>query len=131
MNRLAWIAVVALAGLVPFLVGDLVNPVAVPVAQAVELTGTAPADRPPPEGFFIVPPRIVDFRDDADGDDDSTGSSESSSDRDDATDDSFEAEDDEAGDDDDQAGDDQDDPELDETPDDTPDDPDDGDDDDD
>ena len=119
MNRLAWIAFVALAGLISFLVGDLLNPVAVPVAQAVELSGTAPADRPPPEGFFIVPPRVVDFRDDAD---DSEGSTDSSGSPDDATDDDFEAEEDFE-----QAGDDQDDAEHDDTPEDSPDEPDDDD----
>lgn len=67
MNRLAWIAIVALAGVTVFVAGDLLDPESVPVAQAVELTGTVPADRPPREGFFVVPPRVVDFRDDAAG----------------------------------------------------------------
>lgn len=76
MNRLAWIAIFALAGITSLVVGDLLNPESVPVAQAVELTGTAPTDRPPPEGFFIVPPRVVDFRH-ADDSDDSSDRSES------------------------------------------------------
>lgn len=76
MNRLAWIAILALAGITSFVVGDLLDPESIPVAQAVELSGTAPVDRPPPEGFFIVPPRVVDFRDDAE-DGDSSDPSES------------------------------------------------------
>ena len=73
MNRLAWIAVVALVGLLAFAVGKLLDSDSVPVAGAVELIGTAPTDRPLPEGFFIVPPRVVDFRGDPDGGDDSSG----------------------------------------------------------
>lgn len=79
MNRLTLIAVVALLGLAAFVVGDLLDPETVPVAEAVELTGTAPEEGPARDGFFIVPPPVVDFRersddsasvgDDADDDD--------------------------------------------------------------
>jgi len=62
MNRLAWIAVVALGGLTAFVVNDLLDPGFVPVAQSVELSGSAPEAGPPREGFFVVPPRVIDFR---------------------------------------------------------------------
>ena len=77
MNRLAWIAIVALAGITTFVVGDLLDPESVPVAQAVELSGTAPGESPPLEGFFIVPPRVVDFRNDPEDRDDRSDPSES------------------------------------------------------
>lgn len=83
MNRLAWIAIVALAGVTVFVAGDLLDPESVPVAQAVELTGTVPADRPPREGFFVVPPRVVDFRDDAAGPSDPSEAEDSPDDQDD------------------------------------------------
>lgn len=62
MNRYALIASIAVLGLAAFVVDDLLGPETVPVAEAVELTGTAPADGPPRDGFFIVPPPVVDFR---------------------------------------------------------------------
>ena len=68
MRRLAFAAVVALAGLATFVVSDLLEPEAVPVAGVIELSGTAPATGPPVENFFVVPPRVVDFRDPSDDD---------------------------------------------------------------
>ena len=76
MNRLAWISVVVLAGITSLLAADLLDPDPVPIARAVELTGTVPTDRPAPDGFFIVPPRVVDFRDDQEESDESDDSSD-------------------------------------------------------
>lgn len=101
MRRLAFVAVIALVGLAAFVVSDLLEPEVVPIAGVIELSGTAPATGPPDEGFFIVPPRVVDFRDPSDddpGDDDdrrgagSTGTG--GDDVDDSIDDSFDDADD-------------------------------------
>lgn len=73
MRRMTWILVVALAGVLVFVVGGLLDPESVPVARAVELTGPAPEPGPPPEpgpsarGYFVVPPQVFDFREDDDG----------------------------------------------------------------
>lgn len=77
MNRLVLVAIVALTGVMAFVVEDLLNPDSVPVARAVELSGVAPEPSPAAEGFFVVPPRVVDFSLDG-GDDD--GSAEPSGD---------------------------------------------------
>jgi len=54
----------AVAFAAAYLAGDLLSPDAVPVAGAVQLSGTTvPATEAPPEGFFVVAPRVVDFSD--------------------------------------------------------------------
>ncbi|HVR31842.1 MAG TPA: hypothetical protein VMS74_03935 [Acidimicrobiia bacterium] len=92
MRRLAFVSVIALAGLATFVVSDLLEPEAVPVAGVIELSGTAPATSPPAEGFFIVPPRVVDFRepsdDDSAGDDDQSPAEIGGDNPDDSLDDS-------------------------------------------
>lgn len=92
MRPLVFVAVVALAGLATFVASDLLEPQAVPVATAIELSGTAPATGPPIDGFFIVPPRVVDFRelsdDDSAGDDDQSPVELGGDDPDDSFDDS-------------------------------------------
>lgn len=63
MNRLSWVVLFAFAGVAAYLAGDLLYPDPVPVANAVRLTGTTvPTAEAPREGYFIVPPRVVDFR---------------------------------------------------------------------
>ena len=64
MSRLSWVVVFGVAFAAAFLAGGLLYPAPVPVAGAVQLTGTAvPATGSTSDGFFIVPPRVVDFSD--------------------------------------------------------------------
>lgn len=64
---MTWILVVALAGVLVFVVGGLLDPESVPVARAVELTGPPPESGPPARGYLVVPPQVFDFRADDDG----------------------------------------------------------------
>lgn len=64
MSRLSWVVMFGVAFAAAFLAGGLLYPDPVPVAGAVQLTGTAvPATGSTSDGFFIVPPRVVDFSD--------------------------------------------------------------------
>lgn len=67
MRRTTWFLVVALAGVMVFVVGGLLDTGSVPVARAVELTGPAPEPGPPARGYSVVPPQVFDFREDDDG----------------------------------------------------------------
>lgn len=64
MRRITSVALVVLVAFGAFAAADALGPESVPVASAVELHGEAPESGPPPAGFFIVPPRVVDMRDD-------------------------------------------------------------------
>ena len=59
---------VALVVVTTYAAVGLLDAEPVPIAPVVELSGTAPQPRPPSDGFFIVPPQVVDF---SDPDDDS------------------------------------------------------------
>ncbi|HSJ29466.1 MAG TPA: hypothetical protein VLB67_14760 [Acidimicrobiia bacterium] len=69
-SALVWTAVVVLVGVVGVGIADVLAPDPVPVAGAIDLSGEAPPVRPTLDGFFVVPPRVVDFREDADDDSD-------------------------------------------------------------
>lgn len=64
MRRITSAALVVLVAFGAFAATDALGPESVPVASAVELHGEAPESGPPPSGFFIVPPRVIDMRDD-------------------------------------------------------------------
>lgn len=117
----AWITVVALVAVTTYAAVGLLEAKSVPVASVVELSGTAPQPRQPSDGFFIVPPQVVDF---SDVDDLSRGRDDDSPDDDDvsrAADDTIDDGPDDSPDDDDvsSAGDDG---GLDDSPDHSPDD---------
>ena len=62
----AWIVVVALVVVTTYAAVGLLDGEPVPIAPSVELSGTAIQPRPPSDGFFIVPPQVVDFSDSGD-----------------------------------------------------------------
>ncbi len=75
MYRTTGVVVVSLVAVTLVAIDALFDTDPVPVAGAVELTGTAPPASPPAAGFFVVPSRVVDFREsDSTGDDDSDAS---------------------------------------------------------
>lgn len=64
MRRVTSVVLTVLVAFGAFTAADALGPESVPVATAVELHGEAPESGPPPAGFFIVPPRVIDMRDD-------------------------------------------------------------------
>jgi hypothetical protein len=63
-SALAWIAALALLAVAGVGVSESLSPEPVPIATPIDLSGEAPPARPALDGFFVVPPRVVDFRED-------------------------------------------------------------------
>lgn len=64
MRRITSSVLVALVAFGAVAAAEALGPESVPVADTVELHGEVPESGPPPSGFFIVPPRVIDMRDD-------------------------------------------------------------------
>lgn len=118
MRRITSAVLVVLVAFGAFAAADALGPESVPVADAVELHGEVPESGPPPSGFFIVPPQVIDMRDDKpparhedadEADDHGDDGDDDTSDTDDADDPEDDAHDSDAADDADKSDDESDD----------------------